>query len=143
MGLTSALAEFFTTHDDLALVISSLQPANGSFLKDQAVTVQGNFSDNLSGIDVTNVVISHDGFPVTSQAVITQTGFTLNIPLTEDSHTVSVSVSDLTGNPASVDSNFTVDVIVPVISNLTPADDTGSQMASAAPSDRLGRLSPS
>jgi len=131
-GLTSAPAEFFTTHDDVAPAISNIQPVNGSFVNVQDPPIRADFSDNFTGVDISSVEVLLDGFPVTSQAVITATGFTLTpFPLTEGSHTVSVTVADLATNQAFGSTDFSVDLTVPTISNLNPSD--GSVVTTATP----------
>ncbi|MBI3000281.1 MAG: hypothetical protein HYY46_17795, partial [Deltaproteobacteria bacterium] len=139
-GLTSAPAEFAITHDNIAPLITNLQPANGSFLNNPRPLIRADFSDSLSGIDVGKVEIRLDGFDVTAQASVTSSGFTLNFlnclnvlncPLPEGPHTVSVTVFDHAGNTTSASSAFTVDITAPLIVNLTPAH--GSVVTAARP----------
>lgn len=139
-GLTSAPAEFTIIHEDIAPLITNLQPSNGSFLNNPRPLIRADFSDNLSGIDTSKVEIQLDGFNVASQASVTASGFTLdllnclnllNCPLSQGPHTVSVTVFDRAGNSTSASSTFTIDVTPPVISNLTPAN--GSVVGTARP----------
>jgi len=132
-GLTSAPAKFNLTHDNVLPLITNLQPANGSFLKDSTPTLSASFSDNLSGVDSSSVLVQLNGSTVNSMATITADGFTLDltVPLNEGSNTLFVSVSDHAGNSATATSTFTVDVTPPVVSNLTPAD--GSVIQDATP----------
>ena len=50
-------AEFTIVHDNIAPLISALTPASGSFLNNLRPQIRGDFSDNLSGVDVTKVQI--------------------------------------------------------------------------------------
>ncbi len=123
-GLTSGPAEINVTLDNVPPLITSLQPGNGSFLKDSTPTLSASFSDLLSGVDVNSVLVQLNGTSVNSMATITADGFSLplTVPLNEGSHIVFVSVSDLAGNQATASSTFTVDVTPPSITELTPAD---------------------
>ncbi|TAJ82654.1 hypothetical protein EPO44_17350, partial [bacterium] len=132
-GLTSAPAEFTIIHDNIAPLIANVQPANGSFLNNPRPLIRADFSDHLSGIDLSKLEIHLDGFAVTSQAQITASGFTLNPlnPLSEGVHTVSVSIADRAGNSASASTTFTIDVTAPLITNLSPVH--GSIVTTARP----------
>ncbi|MBI2987006.1 MAG: IPT/TIG domain-containing protein [Deltaproteobacteria bacterium] len=131
-GLTSAPAEFTIVHDNIAPFIANIQPINGSFLNNPRPLIQANFSDNLSGVDVTKVEVRLDGLNVTNHASVTPSGFSLDLSnpstlkplnsLTEGLHTVLVTISDRAGNSASTSSTFAVDITPPLITNLTPAD---------------------
>ena len=129
-GLTSAPAEFTIIHDDVAPLIANLQPPNGSFLNNAQPQIRADFSDNLSGVDVSRVEILLDGFPITS---FTAAGFLFNppLPLSEGQHTVLVTIADRAGNSASASSTFTIDTIQPQIANLTPAH--GAVVTTARP----------
>ncbi|MBI4489579.1 MAG: IPT/TIG domain-containing protein [Deltaproteobacteria bacterium] len=129
-GLTSALAESTLIHDNIAPLIVNLQPTDGSVLNNPRPLIRANFSDNLSGVDISRVEIRLDGVNVTSHASITASGFTLDpfnplslFPLSEGSHAVSVSISDLAGNSASASATFTV-VTRPEITAFSPASGT-------------------
>ena len=123
-GLTSAPAEINITLDNVPPLITNLQPGNGSFLKDPTPTLSAGFSDNLSGVDVTTVLVQLNGTSVNSMATITADGFSLplTVPLNESANTLFVSVSDLAGNQATASSTFTVDFTPPSITELFPAD---------------------
>ena len=99
-GLTSAPAELTIIHDNVLPLIANLQPANGAFLNNPRPIIRADFSDNLSGVDVSKVEIRLDGLNVATQAQVTASGFTLNLinPLSEGSHTVAVTVIDRAGN---------------------------------------------
>ncbi len=139
LGLTSAVAEFTIVHDNINPVISNLQPPSGSFLNNPRPLIRADFSDNLSGVDVTRVEIRLDGLNVTNQAQVSTSGFTFTPPnpLSEAQHTVSVSIFDRAGNSALATTTFTVDITPPVISNLTPAN--GSIVTTARPLIRARR----
>ncbi|NIO12048.1 MAG: hypothetical protein GTO40_30110, partial [Deltaproteobacteria bacterium] len=124
-GLTSVPTELNLTHDNTAPLITNLFPPNGSFQKNSTPTLSARFSDNLSGVDVSGVLIQLNGSSVNSFATtITADGFRvpLTVPLPEGSHTIFVSVADVAGNVATASSTFTVDFTPPVVSNLTPAN---------------------
>ena len=114
-GLTSAPAEFTIVDDNIPPVITNLQPLSGSYLNNNRPLIRANFSDNLSGVDVNKVEIRLGNLDVTSQAQITETGFTFNPlnPLTEGLRTVSVTIFDRAGNSALASTTFTVDVTPP------------------------------
>jgi len=122
-GLTGAPAEVTIIHDSIVPLISDHQPLNGSFINDPNPLIRAEFSDNLSGVDVNQVRIVLDGV-LSSQAEINANGFNLNLPapLTEDSHTVSVTIADFATNLTSAFTDFTIDLTAPMISNLAPAD---------------------
>ena len=113
-----------STDDTLLPVISNITPADGSVLSDKTPEFSGNFIDEGSGIDVNSVQILVDANDITAQANITATGFNYTPldALSEDSHTLSVNVSDKAGNTASVQSRFE-------IANTAPVVDTGQDFA--------------
>ncbi|MBI4525733.1 MAG: hypothetical protein HY695_18200 [Deltaproteobacteria bacterium] len=119
LGLTTAPAELTIVHDNVAPVIFNLQPLNGSYLNADRPLIQANFSDNLSGVDVSRAKILLDGIDVTAQAAVTQSGFSFDpisfqfFPLSEGFRAVSVMIFDRAGNSAAALTNFTVDVTPP------------------------------
>lgn len=96
--------------DDLAPTISNFQPAPDASVGTDA-TISAAFSDDECGVDLDTVTITVDGEDVTSQADVTSSGFTYTPAdgLATGDHTVSVSLSDLSGNDASESWSFTVE----------------------------------
>ncbi|MBI4522527.1 MAG: hypothetical protein HY695_01805, partial [Deltaproteobacteria bacterium] len=119
LGLTTAPAELTIVHDNVAPVIFNLQPLNNSYLNTNRPLIQANFSDNLSGVDVSRAKIILDGADVTAQATVTESGFSFSpttsqfFPLSDGFRTVSVTVFDRAGNSAAALTSFTVDVTPP------------------------------
>lgn len=101
--------------DEIPPVIDSNSyfPENGKLIGNSAPTISTEYSDNGgSGIDVNTVVITVDSVDKTSEAIITtsKVSYTPSSSLAAGSHTVTVDVSDIAGNPADQASwSFTVD----------------------------------
>ena len=104
----------FTT-DTTAPVISSLTPADGSTVAVAAPAISADFSDTVSGVDINTVHVLLDDTDMTAQSVVTVAGFQLTVatPLSNGSHTLDVTVSDVVGNPAQAISAFSVAVPLP------------------------------
>jgi len=106
-NLASASSIF--TVDFTPPAITNLAPADGDIVTTATLQISADFSDNLSGINLSSVQILVDGVDQTAEANITASGFTLQVAaFSADSHSVSISVSDIAGNFASDSSTFTV-----------------------------------
>lgn len=104
----------FTT-DTTAPVISNLAPADGATIATDMPAISADFSDNVSGINLSGVRVLVDGNNLTAQAAVTAGGFDLvpGNPLSNGSHTVEVRVSDNAGNITQISFGFTVLIHVP------------------------------
>ncbi len=104
-----------TVNDAIAPAITNSMPASGSTVSTGAPTIGANYSDALSGIDVTSVTIRLGGSDVTDDATVTASGvsYVPTVALANGSYTVEVSVQDRVGNPATETWSFTVLVPVP------------------------------
>jgi len=106
-NLASASSIF--TIDVTPPTITGLTPSDGAIVTTATPLISADFSDNLSGINLSSVQILVDGVDRTVGANITPSGFTLQVAaLSAGPHTVSVSVSDIAGNSASDSSTFDV-----------------------------------
>ncbi|MCJ2563601.1 MAG: hypothetical protein LN417_05895, partial [Candidatus Thermoplasmatota archaeon] len=105
--------------------ISNLQPLNQSIVSDDTPTIGADYTD-ISGIDTASVLLRVDGLDVTAQATVTplDVTYTPMLPLAEGPHNVYLEVADESPaqNIAIKTWAFTVDSVVPAISNLQPAD---------------------
>lgn len=93
-------------------VIVDLWPAEGSELVvGLPATADASYADVGSGIDPASVRITVDGADRTASADIRADGLLLGIPadaLSVGTHTIGVRLADRAGNPASLESRFTV-----------------------------------
>ena len=121
LGNTDTSTWTFTV-DTTPPTISSQSPANGT-LTIARPTISATFSDNI-GVNPYSTTIKLDGVTITG-ASITATGFSYTppTPLSDGSHTISVSVRDTAGNIATSTITFTVDTTPPTISSQSPAND--------------------
>jgi hypothetical protein len=105
--------------------ISNLQPLNQSIVSDDTPTIGADYTD-ISGIDTASVLLRVDGLDVTTQATVTplDVTYTPMLPLAEGPHNVYLEVADESPaqNVAIKTWAFTVDSVVPSITNLQPAD---------------------
>ncbi len=112
-GLTSAPAEITIVHDNIAPVISNLQPLSGSFLNTRTPLISADFMDTGSGVETARVKVQLDGADVIPQA-LTPSGFTFAPSLLSEAlHTVSIIIFDRAGNFVSASTSFTIDVTPP------------------------------
>jgi hypothetical protein len=136
-GLTSGPAAGIIVHDGGAPAITNLAPANGAFRNTAQPAMGATFSDALAGIDPASAIVRLDGASVTAQAQITAAGFSLTpAPLAEGGHTIFVQVADRAGHVTSASAAFVIDVTVPSITGLTPAD--GSTVTTTRPAISAG-----
>jgi parallel beta-helix repeat protein len=117
----ASVAGTFIIQDTTAPLITNLQPPHNSIIHENAPTICANYSD-ISGINVSSVVLKVDGVDVTSSASTTSSGiiYTLTTALPEGNHTVYLRVRDTNGNPAIAIWNFAIDASA---SNTTPPND--------------------
>ncbi len=106
------------TSDSIAPIISHPQPADGTLLNGTVPAISVEYADdpNGSGIDIASARLAIDNGDVTASSVVTLTGisYTPSSNLPEGFHTATVTVSDLSKNPASLTWHFTTDTVAPV-----------------------------
>jgi parallel beta-helix repeat protein len=103
--------------------ITNLQPPDTSTTNNNTPTISAEYSD-ASGIDVSSVLLEVDGVDVTLFATVTVSNVTYlpGTALSDDIHTIYLEVKDIYGNLATTTWNFTVDTLLPLITNLQPPD---------------------
>lgn len=140
-GNTSTKTVNFT-FDSAAPTISSIAPANGSFLKSNTPTIQIAYNDSESGIDTTKCSFFLNGLDRTSAFTVTTTGASLQItaPLPGGLNTVIANIEDRAGNTASQTFSFTVDTLAPTLA-LTPTE--GGVINTPRPTLRIDYSDPS
>ncbi len=118
-----ATATWSFTVDATPPTITNLQPPDASTTNDNTSAIGADYSD-LSGINVSSVVLEVDGMDVTSFATVTASGvvYTPGAVLSDGIHTVYLEVKDIYSNLATVTWNFMVDTLPPMITNLQPPD---------------------
>ncbi|MGD8909517.1 MAG: fibronectin type III domain-containing protein, partial [Chromatiales bacterium] len=127
-GNSSTAVEVSIDLDTLAPTINSVSPANNSFVKQRptsfAVAIQETNSglDNASIIASTSVTRSSGASVAGSWSIddANQLIFTPGTLLTEDTYSVSATLSDLAGNTTSLASTFTYDATPPAIPSVDP-----------------------
>jgi len=111
------------TVDTSPPTITNLRPPDLSTTNNSIPTISADYSD-LSGINVSSVVLRVDGIDVTSSTTITASGVSYlpGATLSDSTHTVYLEVKDNVDNLESVTWSFTVDSTPPIITNLQPPD---------------------
>jgi hypothetical protein len=111
--------------DPLPPNITNLEPANQSVIEDGTPVIGADY-DDMSGINVTSVILVVDSVDVTSSAVVTPLGVTYTpaVLLTQGVHNVFLSVQDDSGNnnEAVVTWWFEVNSLPPDITNIQPVN---------------------
>lgn len=106
-------------------VISVPVPADGALLNTARPVISAGYADITggSGIDSASVRVTLDGSDISSSCSVSANGTacTLVNDLTDGSHAVTVSVSDVAKNPASLTWRFITDTKTPLIAITTPA----------------------
>jgi len=118
-----ATATWNFTVDATPPTIINSQPPNTSTTNDNTPMISADYWD-LSGIDVSSVLLEVDTANVTSSATVTASNisYTPGIPLTDGIHNVYLEVRDNPGNLAIAMWSFTIDTNPPAITNLQPPD---------------------
>jgi hypothetical protein len=103
------------TVDTLAPIITNLQPPDASTTNDSTPTISADYND-LSGINVSSVVLIVDGLDMTSSAMVYATNVTYlpGTALSDGIHTVYLEVRDDVNNLATATWSFTVDTTPPI-----------------------------
>ncbi|MEQ1917804.1 MAG: Ig-like domain-containing protein [Elusimicrobiota bacterium] len=125
---------FDTTPPTLAL-----SPVNGSTLTITTPALVASYSDLGRGVDPASVHLALDGQNLTSSATVTTSSasFTPSAALSQGTHTVTASVSDLAGNAASASSAFFIDSVPPLTALLVNGLAAGSTNLVLASTDAL------
>lgn len=116
------------TIDKTPPTVNILSPTDGSQLDTSNPQIFIEYSDSLSGIDLSTVALTIDHLIVTSDAQITEAGMTYSplFSLQEGPHTIVISASDMSGNMAEKSATFTIRSrcaeIKPVRSNSHPTN---------------------
>ena len=95
--------------DTTSPTISNLTPSSGASTTSTNPTISASYSDAVSGINTATATIRVDGTNRTSSATVTDSGISYAASgLTIGTHSVTVAVSDKTGNEASRSWSFSV-----------------------------------
>ncbi len=94
----------------------TLTAPSGPFVNDATPTIVVSYSDDISGVNVTDLAIQLDGFDLSPSCTITTASATCEAPeLAEGSHTIEARVGDRAGNRTTASFSFSVDVTPPDI----------------------------
>ncbi len=96
--------------DSIPPTINGITPPNGSSISGSSVLISAQFSDLISGINASTVVLSVDSLYNPASAIINSSGVSYMAQLTNGSHTATIRVSDKAGNVARVSWSFSVNV---------------------------------
>jgi parallel beta-helix repeat protein len=118
-----ATASWSFTVDSNPPTITNLQPPDASTINVRNPSISADYSD-LSGINVSSVVLMVDSIDVTSSAIVTflDVNYIPGTALSDGVHTIYLEVKDNIGNIATASWSFTVDTTPPIITNLQPLD---------------------
>ena len=115
------------TEDTIPPTISELTPADGSITNDATPVISAKVVDS-SGIDETTIVMKIDDVKIIHTFVDSVVSYTPST-LSEGSHTVALTVSDIVDNVATRSWSFTVDTISPIqVTGLTVTAASSSQL---------------
>ena len=124
----SALTHAVVNIDKNRPVIKITSPQPDAILNQSKPGILVEFSDGLSGIDISTVNLSLDGLDVTSDASITPAGLTYT-PMTalrDSAHSIIVSASDKANNSGRSSTSFTTKTKVRPFLFPEPGFDSGS-----------------
>jgi fibronectin type 3 domain-containing protein len=134
-AVNAAKIDLEFTIDKTPPTVIIISPASGSQIDTSNPQISLEYSDSVSGIDVSTVTLTVDNMDISPDAHITETGITY-LPLTslqEGAHTVGISVSDKAGNIAVQTTTFTIRSRCQSI-NLVPTDTTENPFIFPEPS---------
>jgi subtilase family serine protease/prenyltransferase beta subunit/formylmethanofuran dehydrogenase subunit C len=125
-GISTLAGTSVSIVDTVLPVIANLSPAHNSLINDATLEISAALTDNFSGINADSITLSVDGSPVAHSYSSTSgiVSFTPTTVLTDDPHTVVLTVTDNAGNSATSNWSFTVDATPPTITNLSPPDNS-------------------
>jgi hypothetical protein len=103
--------------------LTGTTPTAGSITNTRTPTIGASF-DDITGVNVSSVRVYIDSVDVTTLCTITADafGYSLQSPLVEGTHNVSVTASDMNGNAGQQSWSFVVDSRSPTISTFAPAN---------------------
>ncbi|MEW6018382.1 MAG: NosD domain-containing protein [Pseudomonadota bacterium] len=116
MGNTGSASGSFGV-DTTGPVINNIQPAA---VNTSSATLSAYVSDAVSGVDSASLDVYVEGASVSGCALAGTTASCSVYGLSDGSHAVRVSASDLAGNSATANAYLTVDATAPSITNLLP-----------------------
>ncbi|MGD8914477.1 MAG: right-handed parallel beta-helix repeat-containing protein, partial [Candidatus Thiodiazotropha sp.] len=125
-GNSSTAVEVSLVLDTLAPVINSISPVDDSYLAQRPTSFTVAIQETNSGLDSDSIIASasvtrSSGASVAGSWSIGETNqliFTPGTLLTEDTYSVSATLSDLAGNTTSLASTFTYDATPPAIPSI-------------------------
>jgi len=126
--------------DKTVPIISNFAPSNGSVTSDTTPTISADFTENLSGIDTSSVVITIDGTDVTIFATIdtNSVGYTPGSAMSNGIKTVILDVSDVAGN-AATQASWSFEVAA-TIASVNVSTDKSSLMADGSSQAKITAL---
>ena len=123
-----------------AIDLTSRRPADNAFITDSIPTIGVNYTDALSGINASSVILKLDGIDVTSRSNVTASSvsYTPIMDLADGDHNASVIVSDNAKNTNATNWTFKVDTTKPIFTiRLEPNFDTNVARATINVSEPL------
>jgi hypothetical protein len=130
--------------DTIAPLMSITAPTAPAFINNNRPPIAITYSDGGSGIDVTTFQLSIDGVDHTPEFTVSLTGAS-GTPLTallDGPHSITATIKDLAGNPATTNSFFTVDTTPLTLTLAQPVDATFTNANSIAVSGSVTGLAP-
>jgi hypothetical protein len=122
-----ATESWWFTVDNLAPIVSNLQPANQSIIGESVPAIVASY-DDPSGIDISSVTLKVDSIDVTSSATVlaSQIAYVPALPLSEGAHNVYLEVKDQSNPQNKVIETwwFEVDTLAPVITDMQPGNES-------------------
>ena len=127
-GATGTDKVKITIVDTTIPVISDLVPVNDSRHK-VVETITAKVTDSCSGVDYSTLVVKLDETVLTTTYNEGTGAISAAVPagIADGWHNATITVSDKAGNAASAAWRFLTDATAPVISELTPANDSESE----------------
>lgn len=109
--------------DNVAPVITVVAPTVSENITDATPLIQADYTEAGSGVDNATAVMTLNTVTVTPDtSTTTEITYTPSANLTDGTYAVTVAVSDIVGNAATLKSwSFTVDTVDPTITVATPA----------------------
>jgi N-acetylneuraminic acid mutarotase/sugar lactone lactonase YvrE len=125
--------------DDTTPPSLALAPVDGSTITTTTPEIGASYSDPGRGVDLSSVRISLDGQDATPSASIgaSSTTFTPAAALSQGTHTVTATASDLAGNAAFALATFHVDSLPPMTTLLVNGHTAGSANLVLASTDAV------
>lgn len=114
----------FVDFDEVAPVVTLVEPADGSFVATATPRIELAFADDFSGVRAASTAFLLDGADRTAEAAVSAEGlvFTPAEALAEGLHTIEAVIFDHSDNEGRGSFSFTVDTEPPVLTVTSPAD---------------------